>query len=123
MPAATGTVILSLFAPPELPAEEAILSQATSGSIGSGSGEPTGGGSGEPTGSGSGEPTGSGSNPPNPDTGPNGETGLVGTLSKPLVNGTTTFDDLLVYTAGTYVLKAELSGVQGISNIFTVTFP
>ena len=163
MPAAAGTVVLSLLAPPELPGDEAILSQSTSGSTGggsgeptgsgsgeptgsgsgeptgsgsgeptgsgsgeptgSGSGEPTGSGSGEPTGSGSGEPTGSGSNPPNPDTGPNGETGLAGTLGKPLVNGTATFEDLIVYTAGTYILRAELGGVQGTSNIFTVTFP
>lgn len=147
MPGATGTVTLSLQSPPALPSvEQAILAQmigsqgsgtigSGTGDTGSGSGEPTGSGSGEPTGGGSGEPTGSGSGsgqptgsgsgsqPPNPDTGPNGETGLVGTLSKPLVNGTATFDDLVVYTAGTYVLRAGMGGAQGSSNIFIVTFP
>ena len=134
LPSASCTVVLSLLDPPEIAGlEPAILGQNTgSGDTGSGSGEPTGSSSGEPTGSGSGEPTGSGSGeptgsgsgiPPNPDTGPNGETGLVGTLSKPLVNGKATFDDLIIYTAGTYVLRAELGGVQGTSNIFTVTFP
>jgi Bacterial Ig-like domain (group 2) len=133
MPQATGTVTLSLSVPPAppTPASFQTLAQTTgsgttgSGTTGSGTtGSGTTGsgttGSGT-TGSGT---TGSGSSlPPDGTMGPSGEVGLNGTLSKPLVNGVATFDDLVIYTAGTYVFHAEMGAAEGTSNIFTVTFP
>jgi Big-like domain-containing protein len=127
MPGATGTATLSLTAPPARPSPETVIlvqntGSGNTGSGNTGSGNTGSGSSGSGTGS-SGSGTGSGPQPPDGSTGPNGETGLVGTLSKPLSSGKADFDDLIIYTSGTYVLKADLGGPEGTSKTFIVTFP